>query len=98
MSESVRGIGVAVITSTSGFSFPFPAEECALGDAKSVLFIDHNKAEIGKLNPLLNEGVRTDHNIRRTAANIFQNIVTQFFLLSADKKADMDWQISLKNS
>ena len=62
-------------------------------DAESMLFIDNNKAKVGKLNLLLNKRVRTNHNVRGTAANVLQNIFTQFFLLSADEKTNMYRQI-----
>ena len=41
---AVRGIGVAVITSTSGAS-PLPAQQRALLDAEAVLLVDHRDAE-----------------------------------------------------
>ena len=41
---AVRGIGVAVMTSTSGSS-PFSAQQVALLDAEPVLLVDHRDAE-----------------------------------------------------
>ena len=48
---AVRGIGVAVITSTSGTVVgpPLPRSSVALLDAEAVLLVDHGHAEVGEL-------------------------------------------------
>ena len=48
---AVRGIGVAVITSTSGCGRRFRScagQQCALFDAEAVLLVDHDDAEAGE--------------------------------------------------
>ena len=40
---AVRGIGVAVITSTSGSSSALAAQQVALLDAEAVLLVDHGE-------------------------------------------------------
>ena len=53
---SVRGIGVAVMTSTSGFG-PFGPQGRALHDSKAVLLVDDDQAQFPEFHPLLDEGV-----------------------------------------
>ena len=59
---AVRGIGVAVITSTSGAS-PFAAEQVALLDAEAVLLVDHGDAEARELDAAVDQRVRADHDV-----------------------------------
>ena len=59
---AVRGMGVAVITSTSGES-PFAAQQVALLDAEAVLLVDHRDAEVGELHPAVDQGVRADEDV-----------------------------------
>ena len=68
---AVRGIGVAVITSTSGLrSSPeaLAAQQVALLDAESMLLVDHRHTEVGELHTLVDEGVRSDDEVDRAVA------------------------------
>ena len=58
---TVRGIGVAVITSTCGGVKPaLLGERCPLLDAEPVLLVDHDETEIGELHDVLEQRVRAD--------------------------------------
>ena len=59
---AVRGIGVAVITSTSG-GVPLRAQEVALLHAEAVLFVDDDNAERGERDALVDEGVGAHDNV-----------------------------------
>ena len=59
---AVRGIGVAVITSTSGSS-PLPPEQRALLDTEPVLLVDHRDAEVAELGVAVEQRVRADEDV-----------------------------------
>ena len=59
---TVRGIGVAVITSTCGGRAGLGAQRGALLDAEAVLLVDDHQPEVGELHVLLEQGVRADHD------------------------------------
>ena len=59
VSASVRGIGVAVITSTSGIR-PFRTQRRALHDAEAMLFVDDGEPERAEVHRALHERVRAD--------------------------------------
>ncbi len=56
---TVRGIGVAVMTSTCGGRIPF-SRGVPLLDAEAVLLVDDDEGEIGELHVLLDEGMGAD--------------------------------------
>ena len=60
----MRGIGVAVITSTSGSS-PLP-RSAALLDAEAMLLVDHRDAELRECDALGDERVRADDDVDLT--------------------------------
>ena len=59
---AVRGIGVAVMTSTSGES-PLAAEQVALLDAEAVLLVDHGDAEARELDAAVDQRVGADEDV-----------------------------------
>jgi hypothetical protein len=59
----VRGMGVAVMTSTSGVT-PLPYSNPALLHPELVLLVNHHQAQILEDDPLLDQGVRADHQLR----------------------------------
>ena len=63
---AVRGIGVAVITSTSGVrsSPALGAQQVALLDAEAVLLVDDREPEVGELDALVDQRVRADERCR----------------------------------
>ena len=63
---AVRGIGVAVITSTSGVTVvgAFAAQQVALLDAEPVLLVDHGHPEARELDAPVDERVRADQRCR----------------------------------
>ena len=68
---AVRGIGVAVITSTSGLRLSSTAlapQQVALLDAEAVLLVDHRDAEVGELHALVDQRVRADDEVDRPVA------------------------------
>ena len=67
---TVRGIGVAVITSTCGGSAGLAAERGALLDAEAVLLVDDDQAEVGELHVLLEQGVGADHDAGLAAGRL----------------------------
>ena len=64
MSASVRGIGVAVMTSWWGAGPPALAgERGPLEHAEAVLLVDHHEGEAGEGHAFLHEGVGPDQEI-----------------------------------
>ena len=60
---TVRGIGVAVMTSTCGrLPAALAAQRVPLLDAEPVLLVDHHQAEVGELDLLLEQRVGADHD------------------------------------
>ena len=59
---AVRGIGVAVITSTSSAS-PFLPQEVALFDTEAVLLVDHRDPEPRELDAAVDERVGPHHDV-----------------------------------
>ena len=58
---TVRGIGVAVMTRTCGrLSAALAAQRVALLHAEPVLLVDHDQAQVGELDLLLEQGVGAD--------------------------------------
>ena len=62
VSASVRGMGVAVITSTSGIR-PFRSQRRALDDAETVLLVDDGEAQRSEVDGALHQRVRADDQI-----------------------------------
>ena len=58
----MRGIGVAVITSTSG-TVALVAQRGSLLDPEAMLLVDHHRAEAGEAHPFLDEGVGADGDV-----------------------------------
>ena len=58
----MRGIGVAVITSTSGSS-PLPREQRALLDTEAVLLVDDREPEVRELRVAVEQRVRADEDV-----------------------------------
>ena len=57
---TVRGIGVAVMTSTCGGTLRLAAQGVALLDAEAVLLVDDDQAEVVELDAVLDQRVRAD--------------------------------------
>ena len=74
---AVRGIGVAVITSTSGTcpSTIFVAQRGALLDAEPVLLVDHDDAEAGEVDLLLDQRVGADGDVDRAVGEPGQDLL-----------------------
>ena len=66
----VLGMGVAVMTSTSGFS-PFFFKEPSLDHAEFMLLIDDGKPQPLKLDRLLDHGMGPDHELDFSSSNSF---------------------------
>ena len=62
VSASVRGIGVAVITSTSGCR-PFAPSVAALQHAEAMLLVDDDQGQRAELDVLLHQRVRADDQV-----------------------------------
>jgi hypothetical protein len=71
VSASVRGIGVAVISSTSGRS-PFPAAR-PLRHAEAVLLVDHDEPQRVELDVVLDERMRADDQAGGAALEVRQD-------------------------
>ena len=63
----MRGIGVAVITSTSG-AVALRPQQVALLDAEAVLLVDHDDAEAGELDAAVDQRVGADEDVDRRRA------------------------------
>ena len=50
------------------------ADSCPLADTKLVLFVEHDKSELGELHILLDNGMGTDHNINFTRFDLQEGI------------------------
>ncbi len=59
---SVLGIGVAVMTSTSG-TIPFFREHRSLDNTEAMLFVDHDQSQIPEDDPFLDQGMGPDDDI-----------------------------------
>ena len=72
---TVRGIGVAVITSTCGRrALGLLAQRVALLDAEPVLLVDHDQAQVGELHLLVEQGVGADHDPGRAGRGVEQRL------------------------
>ncbi len=72
---TVRGIGVAVITSTCGGSDArLGGQRGALLDAEPVLLVDDDEAEVGELHAVLEQGVGADDDARRSRRDVEQRL------------------------
>ncbi len=69
MRASVRGIGVAVMTSMCGPPFS-PEEGGSLPHTETVLFVDNDETEVLELDRFLDERVRADDDRRRPAGDL----------------------------
>ena len=67
-SASVRGIGVALITSTCGAK-PFGDHAHAVGHAEAMLLVDDDEAEIVKRDLVLEKRVRADDDVEFAAGH-----------------------------
>ena len=70
----MRGIGVAVITSTCGGVPGLGGERGALLDAEAVLLVDDDQAEVGELHLLLEQRVGADHDPGLAAGGVEQRL------------------------
>ena len=77
MSASVRGIGVAVITSTSGCA-PFARSVARCMHAEAMLLVDDDQPELVELDRLLGERVRADDEVDRAARELGARISRRF--------------------
>ncbi len=59
---AVRGIGVAVITSTSSAS-PFSRQQVPLFDAEAMLLVDHGHSEARELDSAVDQRVGSHHDV-----------------------------------
>ena len=62
MSARVRGIGVAVMISTSALA-PLGLQRAALMQPEPVLLVDHREREVGERDRLLHERVGAHHQV-----------------------------------
>jgi len=76
---NVRGMGVAVITSTWGRPLVFLPKLRTLRHAKAVLLIDHHEAKVMKLYLILNQRVCADQDIDLTRLKSFVNLLPLLF-------------------
>ena len=60
----------------------------ALLHTKPMLLVDYSQAEFVKLHTLLNNGVRSDHDIAMSAADVCENILPQSFFLIATQESN----------
>ena len=68
---TVRGIGVAVITSTSGTAAAgLVAQRRPLLDAEAVLLVDDDHAEAAEVDAPLDQRVRADDDVDRTRGEV----------------------------
>ena len=71
----MRGIGVAVITSTCGVAVPdAAAQRVALLDAEAVLLVDDDQAEVGEPDAVLDQRVGADDDARLPGLRIEQRL------------------------
>ena len=71
---TVRGIGVAVITSTCGGVVPPCAQRVALLDPEAVLLVDDDQAEIGEADALLDAARGCRRRCRRPRLGVEQGL------------------------
>ena len=71
VSASVRGMGVAVMTRTSG-SQALLAQRRPLQHAEAMLLVDHHEAELRETHVALHERMGADDEVDRTAGDIGQ--------------------------
>ena len=71
---TVRGIGVAVITSRCGGLRPLARRAAALLDAEPVLLVDDHQAEIDELDLLVEQGMRPHHDPGRARTRSEQRL------------------------
>ena len=76
VSASVRGIGVAVMTSTSGFD-AFRGQRAALHDAKAMLLVDHGQRQRLELDVLLDQRLRADDEVDLAALDRGQQVAAR---------------------
>ena len=70
----MRGIGVAVMTSTCGGDCALAAQGVALLDAEAVLLVDDDEAEVGELDVLLEQRVGADDDAGLAADDVEQGL------------------------
>ena len=68
----MRGIGVAVITSTSTAS-PFFGQRQALMHAEAMLLVDHRQREVAKLHILLEQRMGADEDVRIASGELLED-------------------------
>ena len=68
----MRGIGVAVMTSTCGGDLRLGAQRVALLDAEAVLLVDDDQAEVGELDGVLEQRVGADDDAGVAADDVEQ--------------------------
>jgi hypothetical protein len=71
---TVRGIGVAVITSTCGGCAGLVGQRGSLLDAEAVLLVDHDEAQVGERHLLLEQRVGADHDAGRRRTRVEQRL------------------------
>ena len=71
---TVRGIGVAVITSTCGGRGRLGPQRVPLLDAEAVLLVDHDQAQVGELDLLLDQGVGADDDAGVAGGHVEQRL------------------------
>ena len=79
---SVRGIGVAVITSTSGMHALLHQSE-PLQHAEAMLLVDDREPQLLELHVLLEQRVRADHHVRQP----FRHQLLELRLLAAGERS-----------
>ena len=76
-SVSVRGIGVAVITSRCGGFSALDDEQQALRHAEAMLLVDHGKAQLLIGDLLLENGVSADEHVDRAIGKPHQHAISR---------------------
>ena len=88
VSVSVRGIGVAVITSRCGGCSALDDEQQPLRHAEAVLLVDHREAELLVGDLLLEDRVGADEDVDRAVGEAHQHAVARPALLAAGEDRD----------
>ena len=86
---TVRGIGVAVITSTCGRARPgLLPQRVTLLDPEPVLLVDHDHAQLGELHVLGEQGMGADHDPGRAGRRVEQRLAAGRRALRAGQQRD----------
>ena len=94
---NVRGMGVAVITSTVGWLLVFCPQFGPLRNTKTVLFVNDGEAEIVELHGILNDSMGANQNVYAAVGQTFQHALAAFSLYNTREKLRYGGSFPLKN-